>query len=96
MQFSGVVAPGQSKCCLVYTMTIKILYFNSCFHTSTAASVSVPIEAKQYMRQLVEQCMMQFFVAVKARESAQLFLKVHTLLHMLVCDVSISVLPHDI
>lgn len=42
----------------------------------TAASVSVPMEARQYMRQLVEQCMMQFFVAVKARESAQLFLKV--------------------
>ena len=29
------------------------------------------------MRQLVEQCMMQFFVAVKARESGQLFLKVY-------------------
>ena len=34
------------------------------------------MEARQYMRQLVEQCMMQFFVAVKARESGQLFLKV--------------------
>jgi hypothetical protein len=53
MQFSGVVAPGQS------------------------ASVGVPMEAKQYARHLVEQCMMQFFVAVKARETGQLFLKVH-------------------
>lgn len=44
----------------------------------TAATVSVPMEARQYMRQLVEQCMMRFFVAVKARESGQLFLKVHT------------------
>ena len=43
---------------------------------STAASVSVPMEAKQYVRHLVEQCMMQFFIAVKARESGQLFLKV--------------------
>ena len=43
---------------------------------SAAASVSVPMEAKQYARHLVEQCMMQFFVAVKARETGQLFLKV--------------------
>lgn len=41
-----------------------------------AASVNVPIEARQYMKQLVEQSMMRFFVAVKARESGQLFLKV--------------------
>ena len=44
--------------------------------SNAAASVSVPMEAKQYMRHLVEQCMMQFFIAVKARESGQLFLKV--------------------
>ena len=44
--------------------------------TSAAASVGVPMEAKQYARHLVEQCMMQFFVAVKARETGQLFLKV--------------------
>ena len=44
--------------------------------SSAAASVSVPMEAKQYVRHLVEQCMIQFFVAVKARESGQLFLKV--------------------
>lgn len=47
-------------------------------YVPTAATVSVPMEARQYMRQLVEQCMMRFFVAVKARESGQLFLKVHT------------------
>ena len=35
------------------------------------------MEAKQYMRHLVEQCTMQFFVAVKVRESGQLFLKVY-------------------
>ena len=40
------------------------------------ASVSLPIEPKKYMKILVEQAMLQFFVAVKVRESKQLFLKV--------------------
>lgn len=42
----------------------------------TDASVILPIEAKKYMRVLVEQCMLQFFVAVKVQESRQLFLEV--------------------
>ena len=58
---------------------MRPLYIESCMlFVCIAASVSIPMEARQYMRQLVEQCMMQFFVAVKARESAQLFLKVYT------------------
>ena len=40
------------------------------------ATVNLPIEAKKYMRNLVEQAMLQFFVAVKVRETKQLFLKV--------------------
>ena len=40
------------------------------------ASVSLPIEARKYLRALGEQGMLQFFVAVKVRESRQLFLKV--------------------
>ena len=52
-------------------------------HTPTAASVTLPIEARQYMRLLVDQCMLRFFVAVKARETGQLFLKVciHTYMY---------------
>lgn len=40
------------------------------------ASVSLPIEARKCLRVLGEQGMLQFFVAVKVRESRQLFLKV--------------------
>ena len=42
------------------------------------AAVSLPIEAKKYMRNLVEQSIVQFFVAVKVRETKQLYLKVCT------------------
>lgn len=51
-------------------------------HTLTAAAVTLPIEARQYMRLLVEQCMLRFFVAVKARETGQLFLKVCIYTHI--------------
>ena len=47
--------------------------------THTAASVSLPIEAKKYLKALTEQCLLQFFVAVKVRESRQLFLDLQTL-----------------
>ena len=46
------------------------------FFVYVGASVSLPIEPKKYMKLLVEQAMLQFFVAVKVRESKQLFLKV--------------------
>ena len=53
------------SCCTLYCMS--------------GASVSLPIEPKKYMKILVEQAMLQFFVAVKVRESKQLFLKVRRL-----------------
>ena len=40
------------------------------------ASVSLPIEAKKYLKVLVEQSLLQFFVVVRVRESKQLFIKV--------------------
>ena len=46
--------------------------------TCTGAAVSLPIEAKKYIRNVVEQSIIQFFVAVKVRETKQLFLKVCT------------------
>lgn len=42
----------------------------------TGASVSLPIESRKYLKVLVEQSLLQFFVVVKVRESKQLFLKV--------------------
>lgn len=42
----------------------------------TGATVKLPIEAKKYMRNIVEQSVVEFFVAVKVRETKQLFLKV--------------------
>ena len=41
------------------------------------ASVSLPIEGKKYMRHLVAQAMLQFFVCVQARENAQMFMRLH-------------------
>jgi len=38
--------------------------------------VSLPIESRKYLKVLVEQSLLQFFVVVKVRESKQLFLKV--------------------
>lgn len=51
------------------------------------AAVSLPIEAKKYMRNLVEQSIVQFFVAVKVRETRQLYLKVIIMVSdALMCD----------
>ena len=41
------------------------------------ASVSLPIEGKKYMRHLVPQAMLQFFVCVQARENSQMFIRLH-------------------
>ena len=38
--------------------------------------MSLPIEAKKYLKVLVEQSLLQFFVVVRVRESKQLFIKV--------------------
>ena len=45
---------------------------------SSDASVSLPIEGKKYMRHLVAQAMLQFFVCVQARENAQMFIRLHS------------------
>jgi len=42
------------------------------------ASVSLPIEGKKYMRHLVAQAMLQFFVCIQARENAQMYISLHT------------------
>ena len=56
--------------------------------------MSLPIEAKKYSRQLlVEQGLLQFFVAIKARESKQLFLKAR---HSSVSDKYISLHCHNV
>lgn len=52
--------------------------------TLLGAAVSLPIEAKKYMRNLVEQSIVQFFVAVKVRETRQLYLKVLLLIARMV------------
>ncbi len=44
--------------------------------TSSDATVSLPVESRKYLKLLAEQGLLQFFVAVKVRESKQLFLKV--------------------
>ena len=41
--------------------------------------MSLPIEAKKYLKVLVEQSLLQFFVVVRVRESKQLFIKVSSL-----------------
>lgn len=45
-------------------------------HVYAGATVKLPIEAKKYMRNIVEQSIVEFFVVVKVRETKQLFLKV--------------------
>lgn len=41
------------------------------------STVTLPIAAKSYMRVLTEQCLLQFFLVTKVRESKQLYLKLH-------------------
>ena len=38
--------------------------------------MSLPIEARKYLKVLVEQSLLQFFVVVRVRENKQLFIKV--------------------
>ena len=52
--------------------------YNISFQFPLDASVSLPIEGKKYMRHLVAQAMLQFFVCVQARENAQMFIRLHT------------------
>ncbi len=70
MDFTGLVSPGQSKPRQILEQTKRVSVL------SLGATVNLPIEAKKYMRSLVEQAILQFFVAVKVRETKQLFLKV--------------------
>ena len=46
---------------------------------SSGAAVSLPIEARKYLKVLVEQSLLQFFVVVRVRENKQLFIKVGSL-----------------
>ncbi|KAL5489676.1 hypothetical protein EMCRGX_G018794 [Ephydatia muelleri] len=41
------------------------------------STVTLPIAAKSYMKVLTEQCLLQFFLVAKVRESKQLYLKPH-------------------
>ena len=72
MDFTGLVSPGQSALRLGESNSPMTYHCLLC----AGATVNLPIEAKKYMRSLVEQAMLQFFVAVKVRETKQLFLKV--------------------
>ena len=71
VQFTGVISPGQSEWC----DPVRVWGCSVCL-CAAGASVSVPLPTKQYLPHLVEQAMILFFVAVKVRESQQLFLKV--------------------
>lgn len=62
--------------CPPCVLWLLLVGWNTLYLPYTGASVSLPIEPKKYMKLLVEQAMLQFFVAVKVRESKQLFLKV--------------------
>ena len=49
----------------------------SSFSFLSDASVSLPIEAKKYVKHLTEQAMLQFFVIVTVKETQQVFIKLH-------------------
>ena len=61
---------------IIITIKSVLLVENDLPSLCAGASVSLPIEPKKYLKLLVEQAMLQFFVAVKVKESKQLFLKV--------------------
>ena len=57
---------------------IKLYVCNVFSFNFSDASVSLPIEGKKYMRHLVAQAMLQFFVCIQARENAQMYVRLHT------------------
>ena len=69
------VMHGLMLCCNLFTPYQECI-IHSCPYAFPGASVTLPIESRKYLKVLVEQSLLQFFVVVKVRESKQLFLKV--------------------
>nr|WVH01987.1 protein-glutamine gamma-glutamyltransferase K-like isoform X6 [Halisarca dujardinii] len=91
-QLSGKVVGKVVKYTGTVTQNFMSMKFSGIVNPGQDASVSLPIESKKYLKHLVEQAMLQFFVIITVKETQQVFIKLHNF-RFLLPDVEVVCPP---